>query len=210
MDPHTRLVNAHAEISSRKRIATVQLPELWSSLYRHQTIDLDVSPAPSGLGKRQHVYGGGVMPPEVARASRLEEIWRICSIILIRRLWQSKHAPPFLQPVDPIALNILDYYNYVQRPMDLRTIKERIASMNYKTPFEFRDDVRQVGTMQRLMGSHLYTAFDIHILQTLWTLMSKDQIGGWLGPHVLSVRHDHCHHSHPPSGMAQLHFIQST
>jgi hypothetical protein len=140
----SRLLNAHAEISSKKRIATAQLSELWEGLYRLQQIELDVSPAPSSMGKRQHVMAGSDLPPELARSVRLDEIWRMCSTILIRRLWQSKHAAPFLQPVDPIALNILDYYNYVQRPMDLRTIKNRISAMHYKTPLEFRDDVRQV------------------------------------------------------------------
>ena len=140
-----RLLNVHAELSSKKRIAAAQLSERWEGLYRLQPIELDVSPAPSSLVKRQHVMaGGGSLPPELARSIRLEEIWRMCSTILIRRLWQSKHAAPFLQPVDPMALNILDYYNYVQRPMDLRTIKNRIAAMHYKTPIEFRDDVRQV------------------------------------------------------------------
>lgn len=150
MDQRSRLLNAHAEISSKKRIATAQVPELWPRYYRLQPIELDITPDPSSLGKRQHVMEGGAMlSPEFARSIRLEEIWRMCSTILIRRLWQSKHAAPFLQPVDPIALNILDYYNYVQRPMDLRTIKNRIAAMQYKTPLEFRDDVRQV-----CMGPH--------------------------------------------------------
>ena len=32
----------------------------------------------------------------------------------------------------------------VQRPMDLRTVKERLVAMQYRTPLDFRDDVRQV------------------------------------------------------------------
>ena len=120
------------------------LPEAWAGLYLVQPIDLEGSPVPSGLfGKRPRASAGS-LAPEVARSLRLDDIWRQCSILLLKKLWQSKHAPPFQQPVDPIGLNILDYYNYVQKPMDLRTIKERMAAMHYRTPLDFRDDVRQV------------------------------------------------------------------
>ena len=140
-----RLLEEHAEISSRKRQIISGLAEQWASLYHVQPIDLEGSPVPSGLfGPKRPRASAGQLAPEVARALRLDDIWRQCSILLLKKLWQSKHAPPFQQPVDPIALNILDYYNYVTKPMDLRTIKERMAAMHYRTPLDFRDDVRQV------------------------------------------------------------------
>ena len=116
-----QLIESHIEVSSQKRRVISNIEVLWLGLYRTQAIDLDASPAPSGLlGKRPRTSAGGgslsqqQLPPELARSFRLEDIWRTCSIILLKKLWASKSAPPFLQPVDPMQLNILDYYNYVQ------------------------------------------------------------------------------------------------
>ena len=116
-----QLIESHIEVSSQKRRVISNIEVLWLGLYRTQAIDLDASPAPSGLlGKRPRTSAGGgslsqqQLPPELARSFRIEDIWRTCSIILLKKLWASKSAPPFLQPVDPMQLNILDYYNYVQ------------------------------------------------------------------------------------------------
>lgn len=77
-----------------------------------------------------------------------------------------------MAPVDTVALNIPDYLTVVKFPMDLGTISKRLeASTNkpidrsYKSPLEFRDDVRQVwancraynrpGQDVRIMGDFL-------------------------------------------------------
>ncbi len=48
-------------------------------------------------------------------------------------------------------MQIPDYYKIVKKPMDLGTIKQKLEHhpergrpRAYQTPFEFRDDVRQV------------------------------------------------------------------
>jgi bromodomain-containing factor 1 len=47
----------------------------------------------------------------------------------------------FLQPVDPISLNIPDYFQIIQHPMDLSTIENKLLNDEYKSPLQFKDDV---------------------------------------------------------------------
>ena len=48
-----------------------------------------------------------------------------------------KWAGPFLQPVDPIKMNLPDYNDVVKEPMDLGTIQRRIETQQVKTKEEF-------------------------------------------------------------------------
>lgn len=144
------------------------LPELWQRQYSHAGPHAAQGPAwqsPSSAAPRDaagkkkrkpsppvsRMTGSGLnagpaaaLPAGAARAKRIDDIWRACSSILVKKLWQSKHAVPFLQPVDPIRLGIPDYLNVIKQPMDLRTIREKLAASAYPTPLEFRDDVRLV------------------------------------------------------------------
>lgn len=53
---------------------------------------------------------------------------------------------PFLQPVDPVALNIPHYFDVVKNPMDLGTIQSNLANNKYENGDEFERDVRLVFT----------------------------------------------------------------
>lgn len=57
------------------------------------------------------------------------------------KLYHAPDAPPFQIPVDPVALQIPDYFDVVKEPMDLSTIKEKLNNGDYKDPWEFVDDV---------------------------------------------------------------------
>lgn len=48
---------------------------------------------------------------------------------------------PFRQPVDAAALGIPDYFDIVQKPIDLSTIKMKLDRGEYKDPWEYVDDV---------------------------------------------------------------------
>lgn len=66
---------------------------------------------------------------------------------LIRELTSKKHFNinfPFLQPVDPIALNIPNYSEVVKTPMDLGTIQSKLANNQYDNGDDFERDVRLV------------------------------------------------------------------
>lgn len=53
---------------------------------------------------------------------------------------------PFLQPVDPVALNIPNYREIIKEPMDFGTIQGKLANNQYENGEEFERDVRLIFT----------------------------------------------------------------
>lgn len=51
---------------------------------------------------------------------------------------------PFKLPVDPVALNIPNYYKLIKKPMDFNTITDKLAAGHYEQLKEFEADVRLV------------------------------------------------------------------
>ena len=48
---------------------------------------------------------------------------------------------PFHLPVDPVELNLPDYFNVIKKPMDLSTIKKKFEEGTYSNPQEYVDDM---------------------------------------------------------------------
>jgi len=63
---------------------------------------------------------------------------------LLHYLMKQQNSWPFNEPVDPVKLGILDYFDVIKHPMDLRTIKENLEAGDYQTSEEFANDVRLV------------------------------------------------------------------
>ncbi|CAD7700114.1 unnamed protein product [Ostreobium quekettii] len=85
-----------------------------------------------------------------AKERRVMSIWAQC-VTILNALKKHRYAWPFLEAVDPVALNIPDYLDVVKRPMDLGEVSRRVAHepekgiyRQYGCPAEFRDDVRQI------------------------------------------------------------------
>ena len=55
-------------------------------------------------------------------------------------------AYDFLEPVDYVALNILDYPKIITHPMDLGTVKKNLHNNVYPTFKEFLDDINLIWT----------------------------------------------------------------
>lgn len=51
---------------------------------------------------------------------------------------------PFKHPVDPIVDNVPNYFDVVKRPMDLNTIRTKMANGAYKYAPEFEADIRLI------------------------------------------------------------------
>ncbi|KAL5748288.1 hypothetical protein ACOSQ2_025585 [Xanthoceras sorbifolium] len=61
---------------------------------------------------------------------------------LLSRLMSHQFGWVFNTPVDVVKLNIPDYFTVIKHPMDLGTVKSKLASSQYSSPLEFAADVR--------------------------------------------------------------------
>ncbi|XP_047341249.1 transcription factor GTE4-like [Impatiens glandulifera] len=61
---------------------------------------------------------------------------------LLAKLSKHKYGWVFGKPVDVKALGLHDYHDIIKQPMDLGTIKNKLARNLYKSPLEFAEDVR--------------------------------------------------------------------
>ena len=71
---------------------------------------------------------------------------RFCEKVLIE-LSKPKYnhvAWPFMNPVDPVALNIPTYHSIIKKPMDFGTMKKKLDGGEYENAKEFEADARQV------------------------------------------------------------------
>jgi len=60
---------------------------------------------------------------------------------LLNNMFHQDECAPFYYAVDPIRLNIPDYWDVIKRPMDMTKIKENLLNGNYKDAKEFTADV---------------------------------------------------------------------
>ncbi|GMG19332.1 unnamed protein product [Ambrosiozyma monospora] len=77
---------------------------------------------------------------------------------------------PFLQPVDPVALDCPTYFEIVKEPMDLGTVGSKLQNGEYENADQFERDVRLVfqncyafnpeGTPVNMMGHRLEAIFN--------------------------------------------------
>lgn len=66
---------------------------------------------------------------------------RQCTIVL-KKLMNHQAGWVFNQPVDPVKLNIPDYFSIISKPMDLGTIKRKLERKLYSSTHQFVADVR--------------------------------------------------------------------
>ncbi|KAJ3103185.1 hypothetical protein HDU97_010318 [Phlyctochytrium planicorne] len=52
-----------------------------------------------------------------------------------------KDVGPFLQPVDPIKLNIPNYFDFIKNPMDISTIQSKLDTNQYRNFSAFKSDL---------------------------------------------------------------------
>ncbi|KAL8121943.1 transcription factor GTE6-like [Apium graveolens] len=83
---------------------------------------------------------------ESVAAKRMQELMRQFGTI-IKQITQHKWAGPFMQPVDVVGLDLHDYYEVIEKPMDFSTIKNKMESKDgngYKSVREIYADVRLI------------------------------------------------------------------
>lgn len=96
------------------------------------------------------------------------------ALMAIKAVKRLKDARPFLQPVDPVALNIPLYFNFIKRPMDLQTIERKLNANAYETPEQITEDFNLMvensakfngpTAVITQMGRNIQAAFEKHML----------------------------------------------
>ncbi|XP_015599493.1 PH-interacting protein isoform X2 [Cephus cinctus] len=78
------------------------------------------------------------------RSQEISQDWKLACRQLLESLWQCEDSIPFREPVD--RLEHPDYYQIIDTPMDMRTVKEDLLGGNYETPLEFAKDMKLIFT----------------------------------------------------------------
>lgn len=115
--------------------------------------------------------------PPVANSINYTASFKQCANLL-KSLMIHQWSTPFLAPVDPVKLNLPDYFDIVKQPMDLGTIQKRMKAGTYRTPREFAEDVRL--TFRNAMNYNPVNN-DVHVMaktlnktfETRWKLIEK-------------------------------------
>lgn len=81
-----------------------------------------------------------VKPRRKKNASELKFCDMVCKE-LTKKIHEA-YAFPFYTPVDPVALNIPDYFKIIREPMDLSTIQSKLKTNQYETGHDFEKDIR--------------------------------------------------------------------
>lgn len=97
---------------------------------------------------------------------------KFCGQVL-KELMSKKHEAysfPFLQPVDPVALNCPNYFKVIKEPMDLSTVQYKYNNNQYETADEVAADIKLMfrncykfnpeGSPVNVMGHRLEQVFD--------------------------------------------------
>ncbi|XP_042483859.1 transcription factor GTE9-like [Macadamia integrifolia] len=104
-----------------------------------------------------------------------------CSSIL-KKLMTHPSGWVFSQPVDPVALNIPDYFSIISKPMDLGTIKSKLQKKFYLSTQEFAADVRLTFSNAMLYNP---PSNDVHLmakeLNSTFNLRWKSLEAKWSG-----------------------------
>ncbi|KAM0684978.1 hypothetical protein COBT_003813, partial [Conglomerata obtusa] len=60
---------------------------------------------------------------------------------ILQRISKYQNAYPFVEPVDPVKLNIPDYPEKIKNPMDISTVRWKIKSNMYTSVSELKKDM---------------------------------------------------------------------
>jgi len=99
----------------------------------------------------------------------IEQQIKYCLQVL-SKLKRNSNASPFLEPVDPVKLDIPDYPLKIKHPMDLSTIKKKLDSKMYVNAEDFDSDMKLMfnncyvynpsGTVVHNMGKSLESVYN--------------------------------------------------
>lgn len=124
------------------------------------------------------------------KAQRPTEVWqplRRCSMVL-ERLSADSFAEIFLEPVD--TNEFPDYKEIIDSPMDLSTVRKKLATKKYQAPEQFARDMRKIWNnckIYNMHGSQIWHVADymskqFERLYHAWVLDFRERYLRWADP----------------------------
>ncbi|KAG7355569.1 SNF2/helicase domain containing protein [Nitzschia inconspicua] len=124
------------------------------------------------------------------KAQRPNEMWqpiRRCRMVL-NKICEDGFANIFLEPVD--LKDFPDYEEYIDHPMDLGTVRQRLETKKYQMPEQFARDVRKVWNNCKIYNRHGsaiwhvadYMAKLFERLYHAWVLEFRERYLRWANP----------------------------
>lgn len=98
-----------------------------------------VKPSPLVSTKKRSPERSLVSPKGKTR--KMDRVVKLQCGIILKELMKQSCGWVFSEPVDPVKLNIPDYFSIINKPMDLGTIKSKLEKDCYSTIEEFSADV---------------------------------------------------------------------
>ncbi|CAH8278061.1 unnamed protein product [Arabidopsis lyrata] len=145
---------------------------------------------------------------QAKKKQKLDCDWSSQCLVLLRFLMEHRVGWLFEEPVDPVKLEIPDYFSVIRKPMDLGTVKSKLLKNVYSNADEFAADVRL--TFANAMrynppGNEVHTiAKEIkEIFEVRWKLLKKKMVSKLSGVEVTEgskrqpVEFDCSRHSSP-------------
>ncbi|KAL2134378.1 hypothetical protein VTI74DRAFT_297 [Chaetomium olivicolor] len=123
---------------------------------------------------------------DTKRKKKLPLELRFCDEVLteLRKAKNYDINAAFLQPVDPVALNIPTYHKVIKRPMDLGTMANKLGSGEYQSAKEFEKDFDLIIKNCRLFNGEDHIVYNQALrLQDLYRaeMSKKDE---WMAKHA--------------------------
>jgi len=73
-----------------------------------------------------------------------EDSWDKAALRVLNQCCKAKGAFYFLEPVDTVKFDIMDYFDIITHPMDLGTVRKRLAHNFYSNPRLFVQDMNLI------------------------------------------------------------------
>ncbi|RWW45960.1 hypothetical protein BHE74_00048156, partial [Ensete ventricosum] len=187
------------ELETRFRRDLDQVRMFQKKMFSRITISGDgvaLSSSGDGYAKKQYAMGqngskfkcmnnGNLeMPKRAPDPDRLGNSYSLlmkqCETLL-KRLMNHQYGWVFNTPVDPVKLNIPDYFQVIKYPMDFGTIKTRIQLGRYSNPWDFVSDVRLTFTNAKTYNppkndAHIMADAMSKFFETRWKPIEKKMV----------------------------------
>lgn len=108
---------------------------------------------------------------------RADSNWVGVAREILEQISSHEYAVPFLGPVDPVALGIPTYPEIIKHPMDLGTVRTKLAEAVYTSPAELHRDVTLIfSNCYKFNGKNAPISEAARSLQSLYNRLYNEQL----------------------------------